>query len=82
MIAERDLYLDSGKTVVVDAGSPEAAFLLVRAGKHIPAAYAGLVPKPKPEPKPKAAIDPVKKRTVKKARKAPADKARKAGGDK
>ena len=78
MIAERDLYLNAAKTAIVEG--EEAAFLLVRAGKHIPAAYSGLLPKPTPQPKPP--IDPVKKRTVKKARKAPADKSRKAGGDK
>ena len=68
-IAAVDLYLNADKDVVVEAGL-DAAYLLVRAGKPIPAGYAAPV---KPEPVKKAPV---------KARKKPADKARKKGGDK
>lgn len=65
--AAKDLYLDADQTKAVDEG-PDAAFLLARKGRLVPAKYHGLVTS-KGHPKGKA-------------RKPGGDKARKPGGDK
>ena len=72
-VASRDLYLDAEKKRVVPAG-PDAAFLLVRAGKPVPAGWVEPA-EPKAAPKPKS--KPKSKQRVKKA-----TKEVKAGGDK
>lgn len=61
-VADRRLYLTADRSRVVEAGNPEARFLLVATGKSIPfdqAEALGLIPKPsKPKPEPEPVVEP------------------------